>query len=170
MSAPYLRPAYAPDTPLTALFTAELLLVATFRLFVRARREPDAASDWRSGFQTAGIDEHGVPAFDGLFTIVTALRPQPLAVHCMHCRFLAADEGRLLHLVALLQGLRDEDAEVVLADWLPAAGVRIGMVPARRLADALAFGGLIVPIRQAKPREHRYFISVRGDPGLALVH
>lgn len=140
--------AYISDMPMCELRTAELFLAQAFRLYASALIDPQRGwPDWRTGFVAAGIAADGVPAFERLFEIITAVPRRPLNVRCIHSHFLSDDEGRLLQMVGLLQRRRTEAAEALLADWIPAAAARLALPALQSLAYAMANVGLSVPPR-----------------------
>jgi hypothetical protein len=142
--------AYEPDMPMSELRSAELLLAGAFRLYASERIDPKRRwPDWRQGFVAAGIAADGVPAFERLFEIVTAVPLRPLSVRCIHARFLAEDEGRLLQMVGQLQQGREEEAARLLEGWIPPAAVQLAMPALRGLAFAMQGGGLSVPPRKS---------------------
>ncbi len=162
-------PAYADNAPLSGLCTAELLLVTTLRLFAAAHCDPDGGYDWRTGLLAAGAGCCAVPAFDALFGIVAAVPRRNLDVRCRHCPALGHDEGRLLQLVSLLQHGRMFDARDVLSDWLPAAAMRLAILPAKGLAFALARTQLLVPLRDTAMLSTHQSCQ-QTHHGSALVH
>ncbi len=164
-------PVYAANEPLADLRTAELFVVSSLRLWVLPHRDPTGIHpDWRGGFVAAGIDDVGVPAFDGLFQIVAAAARRSLDVRCLRCARLGEDEGFLLQLLSLLQRERAVAANAILGDWLPPAAARMALLPARGFAMALADGGIAIPLRhvEAASADH---VGAAGysDRGLALV-
>jgi hypothetical protein len=162
--------AYAPDTALTDLGTAELLLTATLRLFALPWRGGDGPHpDWQGGCVAAGIDGSGVAAFGSLFGIVVTVHLRPLDIREPPCRFLGSDEGFLLQLVSLMQYERPGDAQAILATWVPPAAVRMAMPPAHSLAAAMARRSLTVPLRHAEAAILPRVTRIHADPGLVLV-
>ena len=142
--------AYEPDMPMVELRSAELFLAGAFRLYASERIDPRRRwPDWRQGFVAAGIAADGVPAFERLFEIVTAVPLRPLSVRCIHARFLSDDEGRLLQMVGLEQQHRDAEAAILLESWIPPAAVQLALPALRSLAFAMSGAGLSVPPRQA---------------------
>ena len=85
------------------------------------------------------------------------------------CSRLGADEGALLRLVSLLQYDRVCLATMILADWLQPTAARMAMLPARGLAEALAHGGLAIPLRHGRVDVALSSPPPRVDPGFALV-
>lgn len=161
--------AYEADMPMCRLRTAELFLAQAFRLYASERIDSGRQwPDWRSGFVAAGIAADGVPAFERLFEIVTAVPRRPLNVRCVFSHYLSEDEGRLLQMVGLLQRRRTEAAEALLGDWIPPAAVRLAIPALQSLAFAMANVGLSVPPRivpdTAPP------LSAQANPGLHLLH
>lgn len=161
--------AYEADMPMCELRTAELFLTGAFRLYASARIDPGRQwQDWRQGFVAAGIAADGVPAFERLFEIVTAVPRRPLSVRCVLSHFLSEDEGRLLQMVGLLQRRRIDDAAALLGEWIPAAALQLALPAAQDLAYAMANVGLLVPPRHAMPIAAAK--TTHGDPGLSLLH
>jgi hypothetical protein len=167
------RPAcvYKENAPLAELATAELLAVATIRLWALPFKDPETSHpDWRAGLSAAGIEDEGVPAFDILFRIVIQASLRPLDVRCPRCARLGQDEAWLLQLVSLLQRDRLGEAAAVLEEWIPPAARRMAMLPAKGFADALSGAGLRIPLRHreaaaiAAPGSAAY-----ADRGLTLV-
>lgn len=172
MPAP--QPVYGPGTRLTDLGTAENLLAVTLRLFALAwrqqeGREPDTThSDWREGFEAAGLACWAGISFAALFHIVIAATRRPLDVRCLHARELGYDEGRLLQMVSLFQHSQIRHAEAVLESWLPDAAKRMALSPAAGLARALAQGDLVIPLRPGMMKPSPY--PLQANRGLMLVH
>ncbi len=163
-------PVYPADTDVTALRTAETLLVSTLRLFALTWTIPgDSHPDWRGGLLAARLPLWATKAFDSLFSIVVVATRRPLDVRCLHCRGLGYDEGRLLQLVSLFQHGRPEAGEAVLGDWLPPTAQRLAASPAEGLAAALLQGGLVVPWRGRQPTAAIAAHQVHANPGLVLV-
>jgi hypothetical protein len=166
LSDPRLSSVYADDAPLAELGTAELLVVASLRLWALPFKYPrESHPDWRAGFCAAGIEDEGAPAFDILFRIVLQSAKRPLDVRCPCCAQLGKDEAWLLQLASLLQRERLEEAAGVLAEWLPPAALRMAMLPAKSFADALSAGRLRIPLRHASAAARASY----ADRGLALV-
>lgn len=162
--------AYAADSGLTDLGTAELLLTATLRLFVLPWRGGDGPHpDWRGGCVAAGIDDTGIAAFGTLFGIVATVHLRPLDIREPTCPFLGSDEGCLLQLVSLIQHERAGDAQRILAAWIPPAAVRMAMPRARDLAGSMARRSLTVPLRHAEAATLPRLNYMHADPGLVLV-
>jgi len=166
---PHFRPvAYEPDMKMSELRAAERFLAGAFRLYASARIDPKRRwPDWRQGFVAAGIAADGVPAFERLFEIVTAVPLRPLSVRCIHARFLAEDEGRLLQMVGLQQQGREEDAAALLEGWIPPAAVQLALPALRGLAFAMQGAGLSVPPRRS---ERQPWPSVWDESGARTLH
>jgi hypothetical protein len=160
---------YADDTDLRALGTAELLVVATLRLWVAEQTDAVGLPDWRAGFTAARIDRSGVRGFIGLLHLAARARGV-LDVRPPQCRRLGRDEGLLLRLISLAQNRRLAAAGALLAEWLPPAAARLA---ARRLdafARALAEVGLGVPLRHAEAASLAGLAAcAHAMPGLALL-
>jgi hypothetical protein len=162
--------AYAADSGLTDLGTAELLLTATLRLFVLPWRGSDGPHpDWRGGCVAAGIDDAGIAAFGSLFGIVATVYLRPPDIREPTCRFLGSDEGCLLQFVSLMQHGRPGDAQGILGTWIPPAAVRMAMPQANILAAAMVRRSLMVPLRHAEAATPPHLTHMHADPGLVLV-
>jgi len=148
-----LRPAYATDSPVIALTTAEHLLLTVVRLWVAPYRDPRKRHpDWRQGLGAAGLGPEAAAALDASMRILATATRRPLDLRCPRCPYLGMDEGGLLQAVAALQAGRSNEAEQVLAGWLPAAAVRMALTPLASLALALERASLRVPARAADDR------------------
>jgi hypothetical protein len=172
MALRHAEESHVADALVEELAAAELLLVATLRLFAARCRDPAGNHpDWRNGFRAAAIAECAIPAFSALFNIISGAALRPLDVRCPHCRFLGEDEAHFLRLEGLLQGSQTGAAAAILAGWLTDSAARMAMLPAQGLANAMMRGGLIVPIRNRRPeaQQRDRLASVCTDPGLALL-
>ena len=159
--------AYEPDMPMTELRSAELFLAGAFRLYASERIDPKRRwPDWRQAFVAAGIAADGVPAFERLFEIVTAVPLRPLSVRCIHARFLSEDEGRLLQMVGLLQQSLEAEAASLLEGWIPPAAVQLALPALRSLAFAMSGAGLAVPPRRAERQPWPAMWDETGAPTL----
>lgn len=162
-------PSYPDDASLAGLGTAELLLVASLRLYAAACHGENL--DWRGGLARSGAECGAVPAFGALLGILAAAARRPLDVRCRHCMGLGSDEGRFLQLVGSLQHGRMFDARDLLCDWLPPAAMRLAIVPAKSLAASLARARLLVPLREPVAAAHHVRSLMRQThAGSALVH
>ena len=172
MSVTRLPSVYADNAPLAELGTAELLVVASVRLWALPYKEPEGTHpDWRAGFCAAGIEEEGAPAFDMLLRIVVGGTQRPLDVRCPRCAYLGKDEAWLLQLASLLQRERLGEAEAVLREWLPPAALRMALLPAKTFADALSAAFLSIPLRHGEAAHPLGAAGRAGyaDRGLVLV-
>jgi hypothetical protein len=161
---------YAEDTTLFDLCTAELFVVTALRLWAARRGDSTQPADWPSAFRAAGIEQGGAPAFGSLMWVVAGAARYPLDVRARPCRGLGRDEGLLLRLISLMQRDRLVEASAILAEWLPAAAVRLAAREAGALAAALAEAGLIVPLRHAEAAVvSRLAVCAHATPGLALL-
>ena len=107
-------------------------------IWAARHEEPNEAHpDWRGGLSAAGLDLPAIAAFGALMGTIAAAPRRLLDVRCRHNHHLGADEARMLQLIGLLQRDGHESAAAILADWIPAAAVRIGMVAAHDFAAAL---------------------------------
>lgn len=170
------RPAYAADTPLACLSTAELLPVGLLRLWIAAALEPEAGfADWRAGAKAAGLRPAGVAGFEGFWRVVAATPcapgRAPLDLRCPCDGRLGADEGWFLQALRALQAGEEAAAASILAGWMPPAGVRLALSPLTALAEALRQAGLVLPDRpEAPPPLGAPLLTACPDPGLRLLH
>lgn len=174
MTAPPGLPTYATNQEIDTLRTAELLAVATLRLWVAAHIDPEGGvPDWRDGLAAASLEAEPSLAFDDLLRLVAQEARRVLDVRCPRCQRLGSDEGRFLELVSLLQRGRPDQAMAILLDWLPPAVARFALLPAMVFAQALGDHGLVVPWRhgqRALPRPiHTPGLCGHADRGFALV-
>ncbi len=134
------------------LRTAEMLVVSVLRLWAEPLRLPEETHPhWQDGLTAAGLVNDAAVAFDTVMRIVVAATTRPLDIHRPPCPTLGADEALLLDMIGLLQQGRHGEAGVLLADWLPLAGVRMAMAPLCILANALQRSGLRMPVVPANP-------------------
>jgi hypothetical protein len=169
----HIRPtdAYTPDMPMCELRSAELFLTSAFRLYASVRIDPGRQwPDWRQGFVAAGIAADGVPAFERLFEIVTAVPLRPLNVRCVFSHYLSVDEGRLLQMVGLLQRRGVEQASALLGEWVPEAAVRLAMPSLQNLAYAMATVGLTIPPRLSAPEPLPAMTAPAGEGPPRYLH
>ena len=161
-----MRPSnYAFEMPLRELRTAELLLVATLRLYA-VSRHGHARLDWCAGLRAAGLNGAPIEAFSDFFGAIRATERRKLDVGCPHCQVLGPDEGLFLQLIAALQRGRIQQAAAVLADWTASDTPARTLVPIRVFADALAQAGLIIP-----PRHGGLSLPLLADQsGRAFMH
>jgi hypothetical protein len=167
------RPVYPPNSPIAALQTAEMFLVATLRLWAAPHRNPtETHPHWHQGFEAAGLEDTGTSAFDAFFRIGAAAARRPLDVRCVRCAHLGEDEAWFLQLIGLLQRNRTREAEAILATWLPPTASRAAMPYAVIVAAAMVDHRLRVPHRpDASIDDNDHFIAERRPaPGLAVVH
>ena len=156
-------PVYPIDAPLADLRTAELLLVATVRLFMTTQEVGVRVRDWRAGFMAGGIDQDAVPAFETLIRIMIAATPRPLDFRCLGCSQLGVDEARLLQLISVFQAGRYADGGALLTIWLPPTAMPLAVLPAQELASAMALGGFHMPLRHSEAAlPHPYAFADRG--------
>lgn len=170
------RPRYGKDMPLTALRTAELLLLQTLRLWVAGvLAEQDGTPrppDWQGGLEAAGLTGGGIRSFDGFWRLLAAAPLRRLEVRHPACPHLSRDEGWFLQALQRLQAGDETQAEAILGTWLPPAGLRLTLVPLQTLAESLTGAGLILPARSASvpaaalPQP----IIHCPDRGMALLH
>jgi hypothetical protein len=146
--------------PLAGFKTAELVLLATLRLWLAAHRRANVP-DWRQGLAAAGLLEDGAPDFDMTLRILVAGVRQLDSRPACHPR-LSADEARLLRLFGALQ--RGETSEAVdsLQAWLPSKPLRWLLRYARSFVGVMASQKLILPGRTPEASPH---FALRATPG-----
>lgn len=165
------------------LRTAEILVVSVLRLWAEPLRAPDESHPhWQDGLTAAGLVNDASVAFDTMMRIVVAATVRPLDIHRPPCPTLGADEALLLDMIGLLQQGRHGEAGILLADWLPLAGVRMALAPLCILSNALQRSGLrmpVIPTANERPatatsRHRDEFANAhsmaRADRGATLVH
>jgi len=161
---------YADDTSLFDLGTVELFVVTVLRLWVAGYGDAARPAEWPSAFRAAGVEPGGAPAFGSLMRIIAGAARRGLDMRATSCRGLGRDEGKMLHLVSLLQRDRRVEAAAILGDWLPPAAVRLAARHAGAFAAGLAQAGLVVPLRHAQAAAvSRLTAYGHAAPGLALL-
>lgn len=159
-----------PSPSVHGLSTAELLALATARLWVAAHAgRAEAPLCWRSGLRAAGLRSDAAFAFDALFTTVAQGAVRPIAFHCPSCSRLGPDERIYLDLLALLQQGWADRAQGLLRPWLAPAAARLSLGFAEEVALALAGAGLRLPIQGVAVDPAMGLFSL-SDQGLALIH
>ena len=144
-------PPLITDAAVEGLVAAELLALATLRLWAAPHRRPGQSHpDWREGPRAAGLEDDGSDAFDVLMRLVGATGHKALDVRCPHCPGLGEDE------VVLIEAMRAAQAHPAAADahlsaWLPPAAVRAARPFLAQFAAAMAARELWLPARL--PRE-----------------
>ena len=166
-------PVYETDTPLAFLGTAELLLVATTRLWTAHFLDPAGEHrPWRGGLAAAGLDSSTAQAFDEFWRVVAAASRRQLDLRCPACPGLGEDEGRLLQAIQALQCARRGPAQALLASWMPPSALRLALTALEIVADTFLRAGLRLPDRQAAPATaaEGALAAICPDRGLALMH
>jgi hypothetical protein len=140
--------AYPDDMPLSELRTAEVLLLATLRIFAQGAWSQHPR-DWTEGLAAADVPPEGIEGLVRLFDVIAVAPRRKLAVACIHCRTLCPDEGLFLQLIATLQRKDSRGAQDILLNWVAPAAARAAIPHAQALADGLAGQGLLLPRRGA---------------------
>jgi hypothetical protein len=157
--------------PLAGFKTAELLLLATLRLWLAAHRRAQAP-DWRRGLAAAGLMEDGAPDFDMTLRILVAGVRQLDSRPAGHPR-LSGDEARLLRLFGALQHGETGEAVGILQAWLPSKPLRWLLRYAGSFVGVMAVQRLILPDRTvADGPQFRLRASAGSflDRGSILLH
>ena len=143
----FMTPARAvpPTQSLGDLFTAELFVVSSLRLWMLSHRNARVGyPDWHQGFLSAGICSVGAVAFDTVCRIVSTTVLRRLDIRSLCCARLGEDEAAFLRIIGMLQRDRVRDAEWVFSGWCPASAARLAVTPARAFASVLGCRGLWV--------------------------
>lgn len=171
------RPVQPASLCIHGLDTAELFVLLMLRLWAQPRPSPGddggawSVAEWRDGFTAAGLADADMHAFEDLLKIQATVGARRLDICGRGNPRLSLDEAKFLSLVGLVQRDCVGDAEAVLGEWLPPAGVRLALPHAVTLATGLTRRNLIVPLRcvltetGTTPRVPPY-----PDPGLRLTH
>jgi hypothetical protein len=153
-SAPPLSPqAWHPEQRLFELSSCERMLVRSMRHWTARRR------DWQLVRQEVWLlcgSVHMVAALDGLTGLLDTLARdgrRRLRMHPVSGRRVAADEWRLLELIAARQRRRDKVVEVHLTWLLPFSKHRAAREPLANLAEALLRGHSLLPDRLVPLRQ-----------------
>lgn len=158
----------APAARIGQLRTAELLVLAAARLWVADYLDPHRhGPNWRDGFRAAGLDRASGDQFDALFAVLAAGAIREICFHRPTCACLGADEALLLRVFFELQRGRAEAAARLLAAVLAPAAVRLALLPAGRVAMAMAGAGIFLPCR-ANANIEKQFVTL--DHGLKEIH
>jgi hypothetical protein len=140
-------PALVTDGAVHALETAEMLGLATLRMWAAPHRQPGKQHpDWRDGPKAARLDEDAAEAFDVLMRLVVATGHRMLDVRCPSCPGLGADEVAFLEMLRAAQ-THPAAADAGLAGWLPAASVRAARPFLAQFAAAMGARDLWLPAR-----------------------
>jgi hypothetical protein len=153
--------ALVTDGAVHALVAAELLGLATLRMWAAPHRRPQQVHpDWRDGPRAAWLEEDAAEAFDTLMRLVVATGHRVLDVRCPPCPGLGADEVAFL---AMLHGAQAHPAggDGMLGAWLPPGAVRAARPFLAQFAAAMAARGLWLPER-APPAEAGVAMPVAG--------
>jgi len=135
------------DTPLARLTAAELLLIASTRLWVAPYRRPEIAlPDWQEGFASAHLDPNATRAFDTLIRIVAASSRSALDIRWHCCPLLGEAESFMLNCLGLWQRKRFNESYAFVSQWLSPPAARVAIDPGEKLAVSLLRAGLVVPV------------------------
>ena len=140
-------PALVTDGQVRGLVTAEMLALATLRLWAAPHRRPQQDHpDWRDGPRAARMDDDAADAFDVLMRLVVASAHKTLDVRCAHCPGLGGDEVVFLEMMRAAQA-HPAAADAGLSEWLPPAAVRAARPFLAQFAAAMAARDLWLPAR-----------------------
>ena len=162
---------YSSKTLLSELLTPEIFVVLLIRLRVAAQFDPGSLpEDWRAGLRAAGVAREGADAFDLLMHLFGTVLHLPLDVRSLRCGGLGQGEALLLQTISLLQHDRYDEAEGILARWLPPGASRVAAQQAQRFGRALAATHLVVPMRHCEAAHLDLLAQPTFDRGIALLH
>ena len=156
------------ERPMSALRTAESLLLVTLRLYA-LRRYVRNAPDWRNGLRAAGVSEFTLTALGGFLTVIASSARRSLEVRSLRYGYVSEDEDRFLRVIGALQNRRPHEAAEILGAWLPASACRLAVDPAELLANGLTLSGLFVPCDAMRRSVPAYSPYLNANPGLALM-
>jgi hypothetical protein len=140
-------PALATNGDVRALDTAEMLALATLRMWAAPHRQPGRQHpDWREGPRLVRLEEDAMEAFDVLMRLVVAAAHRTLDVRCPNCPALGEDEVVFLEMTRAAQA-HPATADAGLAAWLPAPAVRAARPFLAQFAAAMAARELWLPAR-----------------------
>jgi len=162
------RIAYAADLPLCTLHMAELLVVASLRLWLCEAAYP--APGWQNGLRAAGLDAEAARAFGSLAEIVTVASIGPVDLRGLHCPRLGRSEARLLEILHRQQRGDRRAAEAALQAFLAPTAARLALGLSLDVAEALAAQGLLLGQAPAETAMRQAALSAHANRGLRLVH
>jgi hypothetical protein len=143
-------PPLVTDGQVHGLVTAEMLALATLRMWAAPHRRPNQPHpDWREGPRVAGLEDDAADAFDVLMRLVVAAAHKQLDVRCPKCPGLGADEVAFLEMVRAVQA-HPRAADAGLSGWLPPPAVRAARPFLAQFAAAMAARDLWLPERLAQ--------------------
>jgi hypothetical protein len=105
---------------------------------------------WRESLSEAGLSSDGLVSFDLLMRSIMSVSQRPLDTRCRCASDLAKDAAMLLQSIALLQGMRSDEAIGLLDDWLPQPAVSVMLNVVRWFAIALLEAGLELTVRERR--------------------
>lgn len=137
---------WSADMPVSALSTAESLLIVTMRLWVHTR-DQTTPTPWYGGLAAAGLADDGIPDFDMMIQLIAggSIRPLDIARTGQNC--FGACEIALLDILARLQRNERGGAIELLGGWLSHRHVLPVMRYAGSVAANLRAARLLVPRR-----------------------
>lgn len=140
-------PALVTNGVVQGLVAAELLALATLRLWAAPHRRPGQAHpDWRDGPRAARLEEDAEDAFDMLMRLVVASAHRMLDVRCPSRPALGEDEVAFLEMIRAAQE-HPAAADAGLAAWLPVPTVLAARPFLAQFAAAMAARELWLPAR-----------------------
>jgi hypothetical protein len=143
-------PPLTTDGQVQGLTAAEMLALATLRMWAAPHRRPNQRHpDWRQGPQAAGLEDDAADAFDVLMRLVVRAAHRQLDVRCPQCPGLGADEVAFIEMLRAAQA-HPRAADPGLAAWLPPPAVRAARPFLAQFAAAMAARDLWLPERLAQ--------------------
>jgi hypothetical protein len=130
---------------------AEQTVLSALRMWLRPQCDAMRKREsWREPLSEAGLSHDGLVSFDLLMRSVMSVTRRPLDTRCRCASDLAKDEAMLLQSIALLQGMRSDEAIRLLEDWLPQQAMSVVLKVVRWFAIALLEAGLELTVRERR--------------------
>jgi hypothetical protein len=130
---------------------AEQTVLSAVRTWLRPQCDAVRKREsWRESLSEAGLTRDGLVSFDLLMRSIMSVSHRPLDTRCLCASDLAKDEAMLLQSIALLQGMRSDEAIRLLDDWLPQPAVSVMLKVVRWFAIALLEAGLELTVRERR--------------------
>ncbi|MGF7134680.1 hypothetical protein P3T40_006186 [Paraburkholderia sp. EB58] len=130
---------------------AEQTVLSAVRTWLRPQCDAVRKREsWRESLSEAGLTRDGLVSFDLLMRSIMSVSHRPLDTRCRCASDLAKDEAMLLQSIALLQGMRSDEAIRLLDDWLPQPAVSVMLKVVRWFAIALLEAGLELTVRERR--------------------
>lgn len=154
--------------------TAERLVVMSFRLWALPSAHPEYSHpDWIVGFRALGLEHTGFALFNPLLDTIFSSSQRVIEIHQLKCCSVTSDEALFLRCLSFYQHQKADQAEAILAAWLPTPATRVAASLASRFAAALDAAQLMLPLHETHAQSHRLLgrvVASGAGPGLTLIH